>query len=184
MGHARVMHDKVKLFFGILASSEDLIPEAGRRLGLDFSEVEDESPVTVFSHTDYYAKEMGSRILRKWFSVRLPIFPDELVDIKQHTNLLEQVYADDGHRRLNLDPGYVSASKVVLASTKDHAHRIYVGRGIYEEVTLHYRRGIGFEPWPWTYPDYRTPEALAFFEKVRVRLRTEGADGRSDHEKV
>lgn len=177
------MQEKVKLFFGVLASSETLISEAKRRLTLDFSEVEDESPVMIFSHTGYYVSEMGSRIMRMWLSVRLPIFADELVDIKSHTNLVEQVYADGGRRRLNLDPGYVSDSKVVLASTKDHAHRIYVGRGIYEEVTLHYRRGTGFEPWPWTYPDYRTPEALAFFEKVRARVRAGGAKARSIHGK-
>jgi hypothetical protein len=182
MGQARAPHDKVKLFFGILASSQEMIPEAQRRLALDFSEVEDVAPVTLFDHTDYYEPEMGGGLLRTWFSVRLPIFHTELVDIKLHTNRVEMIYAAGGRRRLNIDPGYVCDSKVVLATTKDHAHRIYVGRGIYEEVTLHYRRGAGFEPWPWTYADYRTPAALAFFESVRQRLRNDKTNTRSQHE--
>jgi hypothetical protein len=78
---------------------------------------------------------------------------------------------DSGARQVNIDPGYVSLAKVVLASTKDFSHRIYVGNGIYEEVTLHYQRASDrFEPWPWTYPDYCTAEANDFFMNVRRDL--------------
>ncbi len=73
-------------------------------------------------------------------------------------------------RRVNLDPGYLIASKLVLATTKDFAHRIYLGQGIYGEVTLNYRRGQGWQPHPWTYADYRSPLALEFFALVRKEV--------------
>ena len=73
-------------------------------------------------------------------------------------------------RRVNLDPGYVDQAKLVLATTKDRQHRLYLGRGIYGEVTLRFTGGR-FEPWEWTYPDYRTPEYRVFFETVRRRYR-------------
>ena len=71
---------------------------------------------------------------------------------------------------LNLDPGYISLGKLALASTKDHAHRIYLDRGIYAEVTLHYRRVGGWQPMKWTFPDYRRPDYHAFFDRCREFL--------------
>ena len=75
-------------------------------------------------------------------------------------------FKDTKNRRINLDPGYVSASKMVLASTKDHAHRIYLGKGIFAEITLRYYQKT-FQPWEWTYPDYRTQEYIDLFNQIR-----------------
>jgi hypothetical protein len=55
---------------------------------------------------------------------------------------------------------------MVLATTKDYSHRIYLGQGIYAEVTLRYRRGA-FHPWEWTYPDYGSPRYLEIFAHIR-----------------
>jgi hypothetical protein len=74
-------------------------------------------------------------------------------------------------RPLNLDPGYLTEAKLVLASTKDRDHRVYLDRGIYAEVTLHYQRGRGWQPRPWTYPDYRSEPYLQFFTRCRQYLR-------------
>nr|HID14469.1 DUF4416 family protein [Anaerolineae bacterium] len=52
------------------------------------------------------------------------------------------------------------------ATTKDWQHRVYLGGGIYAEVTLRYRKG-SFQPWEWTYPDYRSPEYIAIFNHIR-----------------
>ena len=83
-------------------------------------------------------------------------------------------------RRVNLDPGYVSLSKMVLATTKDYSHRIYLGQGIYAEVTLHYRHGA-FHPWEWTYPDYASQRYLDIFGHIRdiyvAQLRSKQTDG-------
>ena len=87
---------------------------------------------------------------------------------------LEARLADDclrppDQRVVNLDPGYIGLSKLVLATTKDHAHRIYIQRGIYAEVTLRYIKGA-WSPWPWTYPDYAAETYHPFFMRVRERL--------------
>lgn len=120
-----------------------------------------------FTHTDYYAKEMGAPLFKHLLAFERLFLPDELAPNKLITNFIESDLSIGGCRRVNLDPGYLDAARVVLASTKDHAHRIFLGRGIYGEVTLLYRNGA-FQPLPWTYPDYREAGTLAFMEAVRV----------------
>jgi hypothetical protein len=71
---------------------------------------------------------------------------------------------------VNIDPGYLTLSKVVLATTKDYSHRLYLRDGIYAEVTLHYEAGA-WRPWPWTYRDYASGQYLDFFERVRESLK-------------
>ena len=99
--------------------------------------------------------------------LRLPSF-------KRQTNDWEQAFAQQAElpeaRPLNLDPGYLTEAKLVLASTKDHAHRIYLGEGIYAEVTLNYRKRA-WQKCPWTYPDYQRQDFQAFFTQCRQAIR-------------
>jgi len=85
--------------------------------------------------------------------------------------LLARQFADKGagkpQRPINIDPGYVHRYKVILATTKDHSHRLYIAEGIYAEVTLHWHQNR-WTPWPWTYADYQTETAQAFFQKART----------------
>jgi len=132
---------------------------------------------------------MGSG-LRKRFLVFQDLIPaDQLVDIKLRTNELEQELKISKSwpepRPLNLDPGILSLGKFMLATTKDQAHRIYLRAGIYAETTLRFQ-DHAFQPWPWTYADYRQPEVLAFLgearEYYRQRLASRdalGPEGRS-----
>jgi hypothetical protein len=117
---------------------------------------------------------MGSDLKKRFWAIADPIDPGQLAAIKLTTNLWEAEYAGAGlhaePRPLNLDPGYLTLAKLVLASTKDHAHRIYLGDGIYAEVTLAYRRG-GWQAFDWTYPDYRREDYQAFFTHCRELLR-------------
>ena len=69
-------------------------------------------------------------------------------------------------RIINIDPGYLDLSKLILASTKDYKHRIYLTKGIYAEVTLFYQDKT-FCPWEWTYPDYKTGEYIEIFNRIR-----------------
>ena len=170
MGECRPNTEKAKLFFGLLARDEAGLDAACARLAMDFSPVELRSAVVPFDQSDYYAREMGAQLVRQWVATTDLIFMPELVDIKTHTNRLEAVFAGGGGRRINIDPGYLSLAKVVLATTKDHAHRLYVGGGIFEEVTLQYHRTGGYQPWPWTYPDYQTEIARTFFLRLRESL--------------
>jgi hypothetical protein len=126
-----------------------------------------------FTETDYYTATMGSGLKKQFFAFERLIDPGTLADIKRQTNAWEAEYAAmQRHaeaRPLNLDPGYITPAKLVLASTKDHAHRIYLEGGIYAEVTLSYRGGC-WQPFEWTYPDYRRDDYQRFFTECRTRL--------------
>jgi hypothetical protein len=127
-----------------------------------------------FNETNYYAAEMGEGLEKQFWAFAAKIDPGRLAAIKRQTNEWEAEYArlklHSEPRPLNLDPGYLTLAKLVLASTKDHAHRIYLADGIYAEVTLSYRRG-GWQPFEWTYPDYRRPDYQEFFTCCRELLR-------------
>lgn len=120
-----------------------------------------------FAHTDYYSPEMGAPLSKRVALFERLLSPAELTEAKLITNHLESGFALDGSRRVNLDPGLLEMGRVVLASTKDCAHRIYLGRGIFGELTLVYHKG-SYQPMPWTYPDWRSPESLGFLNSARV----------------
>ena len=162
--------DPVKLIVGVLAREPALLSDAADRLTSHFGPVEERSNPVSFDHTDYYARELGPHPWRQFLSFADLIDPGSLAAIKLLTNALEATWAVEGRRPVNIDPGYISLSKLVLATTKNHWHRIYIGQGIYAEATLPYRHGA-FQPQEWTYPDYRTPDSLAFFTAVRERYR-------------
>lgn len=117
--------------------------------------------------TDYYEKEMGPH-LYKFFASFLPLEgEDNLKKRKIESNDLESLFlTKDGKRSVNIDPGYLSLSRIVLASTKNFSHRIYLGEGIFGEVTLIYKKGK-FHPLEWTYPDYQSDFAQNFFLSIR-----------------
>jgi hypothetical protein len=126
-----------------------------------------------FTETDYYTATMGEGLKKQFFAFERLIDPAALADIKRQTNEWEAEYAALGRhaepRPLNLDPGYITPAKLVLASTKDHAHRIYLAGGIFAEVTLAFRAG-GWQPLEWTYPDYRRSDYQSFFTRCRALL--------------
>jgi len=165
--------EPVKLFVGMLSAYPGAFAEAEARLGHALGEVDLRSDLFAHEFTDYYRDEMGQPLLRYFISFEALILPERLVTIKRLANEIEADIASRGEwevvRPVNLDPGYVAPSKLILASVKDFSHRIYMADGIYAEVTLQYRRGVWAEL-PWTFPDYRTPEYHSFFTQVRGRL--------------
>jgi hypothetical protein len=126
-----------------------------------------------FTETDYYTATMGVDLKKQFFAFERLIDAAALADIKRQTNQWEAEYAARGQhpepRPLNLDPGYITPAKLVLASTKDHAHRMYLRDGIFAEVTLSYRGGT-WQPLEWTYPDYRRADYQSFFSQCRDAL--------------
>ena len=125
-------------------------------------------PVFDFTFSTYYAAEMGPSLRKAFFVLDRMIDPAELPDWKLRAMALEEQHARDGKRTINLDPGYVEAPKFVLATAKNFAHRIYLGRGVYADVQLYVRDGK-FQTNTWTYPDYKLPEHLRFFELARAK---------------
>ena len=165
-------HGEAYLVVGMLSGFPDLFGRAARALSARFGEVARESGILPFDFTDYYAQQMGEAIKRKFIALEKPFDPEQLVATKLWTNDLEAQFAGVEFpvpRPINLDPGYVTLSKLVLATTKDQAHRIYLSRGIYAEVTLAFVQKE-FQQLKWTYPDYRTKAYRRFFEAVRMDL--------------
>ena len=156
----------VKLFVGILTALPSALTDLRVSLEEQLGPADTESELLEFAYTDYYEPEMGAGLKRKFWGFRRLAMPDVLVDLKLFTNRVEQTLAVNGKRTVNIDPGYLTAARVVLASTKDFAHRLYLGRGIYGEVTLMYQKR-DFQALPWTYPDYRSEAYLQYFRELR-----------------
>lgn len=136
-----------------------------------------ESPRFDFRETDYYLATMGPQLKKTFFAFRQLMSPGELAAAKRASNVAEAELArhlpllPSRHPRpLNLDPGYLNESKLVLASTKDHAHRIYLQDHVFAEITLRFQKGT-WQPWPWTYPDYRRADYHQFFDHCRTLFR-------------
>ncbi len=119
-----------------------------------------------FIYTNYYTAEMGEHLQKRFVAFQMLRPAEALPSIKVATNIIEETISGGSQRSVNLDPGYVTAARLVLATTKDYSHRLYLGQGIFGDVHLRYRNKQ-FEPMEWTYPDYREPFARAFFVQVR-----------------
>ncbi|MFH1896760.1 MAG: DUF4416 family protein [Candidatus Desantisbacteria bacterium] len=158
--------EKVKLIIAMLSSSEELFETVQNRLKQEFGSIDFCSQILPFTFTQYYIPEMGTDIKRRFISFSLLILPEELAGIKVLTNSIEQEFLAGDKRRINLDSGYITAAKLILATTKDNSHRIYLGKGIYAEITLRFVSGT-FRHWEWTYPDYKTPEYIEIFNCIR-----------------
>lgn len=155
-----------KLFLGVLYADESLYDQVRARLIRRYGPVDYESAPLPFDFSDYYADEMGAALLRRFLTFEKLIDPCRLAPVKAWTNRLENRLAVDGRRRINLDPGLLDLNRLVLASTKHSGHRIPLRRGIYAELTLHYRNRE-FHPLSWTYPDFRS-EA---YRKLLLEMR-------------
>lgn len=162
----------VKLLVALLAADPALFAAAASQLEQSYGSIDLESEVFPWNTTDYYRAEMGENLWRKFVGFRRLISPGDLVRIKLETNTLEvslsSAASPSAPRRVNLDPGYLDATKLVLASTKNQAHRIYLAQGIYAEVTLLFHHGT-FHPFVYTYADYRWPETHGFLRQARLR---------------
>lgn len=147
---------------------------ARERLEALFGPVGLTSDLFPFAQTAYYHRSMGAGLSKIIWAFEQLIPMADLPAIKLTTIALEEELAHSARypeeRPLNLDPGYLELGKVVLASVKDHSHRIYLEDNIFAEVTLHYQ-GKAWRPWPWTFPDYREPRVHAFFEQARNYYR-------------
>lgn len=162
----RSISNGVKLIIGFIFKEENILNEAKAILVRRFGKIDFESQTLPFVHTDYYEKEFGEDLKRKFISFTKLVLPCDLPKIKIITNKIETKLSSGSSRLINIDPGYLDLAKLILASTKDYKHRIYLNRGIYAEVTLFYQDKT-FQSWQWTYPDYKTPEYIAIFNRIR-----------------
>jgi len=129
-----------------------------------------ESETFDFDFSDYYAAEMGENLKKRFLVFDRLFDPAELPHWKLAAIEIENRFKHNNNRRLNLDPGYIDSAKLVLSTTKNFDHRIYLGRGVYGDVQLRYRHGHYVRN-DWTYSDYQRPAHVAFFEMARQKYR-------------
>lgn len=166
----------VKLIVGQLTRDPALFDLAAARMTTLFGPIDLTSETIPFTDTDYYSKAMGQNLLRQFVSFTDLIDPGRLAQIKHASNQFETDLAETApgralnvQRPINLDPGYLDPSKLVLATTKNYSHRIYIGSCMYAEATLHYHHG-SWHAWPYTYPDYASPAYHDFLTSARQKL--------------
>ncbi|MFH1441538.1 MAG: DUF4416 family protein [Candidatus Omnitrophota bacterium] len=188
-------YHSVKLIIGFIFNNETALRKAKSYLKKYFGQIDFESIVLPFIHSDYYDKEFGKNLKRQFISFQKLINAERLADIKIISNKIEEKLAINHRlremeltplprrgdsflrkqeggavfnpRSINIDPGYLDMAKLILATTKDFVHRIYLKKGIFSEVTLFYR-DKSFSPWEWSYPDYKTKEYLSIFNQIRT----------------
>jgi hypothetical protein len=156
-----------RAFLSVLSARwDEFWPGLKPRLVDIFGDVDYESEPLPFTLTEYYDAELGSPIFRRILSFNRPMAMDCLAEAKLATNCLEADWTCDGRRLFNLDPGYITAERLVLATGKNFSHRVYLTRGIWADLTLIYHRGNWFDL-PWTFPDYASPEIKGHLTRIR-----------------
>jgi hypothetical protein len=158
-----------KIVCGLIYSEQSAYADAKNALTERFGGTDLESNEMEFSHTQYYLKEMGADLKRRFLSFERLMDPVEMAGIKQFTNSIEDRFKRAGGGRLiNIDPGFLSLAKFVLITTKNFSHRIYVGKNMWAEITLMYdaQRGT-FGPLAWTYPEYSRHDTTGIFNEIR-----------------
>jgi hypothetical protein len=160
-----------KYFVALLSRDAELLTRVEVDLVSLLGVIDGRSNALPWTLSHFYEQEMGGGLLRRFVSFAPLRSPADLSEIKLRTQAIEQRYRrpppNSSGRAVNLDPGYIESGKVVLASTKNASHRIYLSRGIYAEATLQYYDG-GFNGCPYTYPDYLWPETLEFLRTMRL----------------
>lgn len=160
--------EPAKLIISLFMKEKSLINSVSKPLAEKFGDIDMVSSWFPFNFTTYYETEMGVPLFRRVLCFKNLIKQSDLSDIKIATNNLESAYSENGKRMVNIDPGYMIYSRFVLASGKNFAHRIYIGKKIYADITLIYADNA-FQKLPWTYPDYAEKNMLTFLEMVRNR---------------
>ena len=171
MGIARTPQ-AVIYFAGILLKDESFMEGLADELTSLLGPVAEMTPLMPFTQTDYYEKELGKSPVRA-FVLFAPLRDrNELPRIKAASNLIEDSRTINGLRPVNIDPGYIALEHVILATTKGYSHRVYLGEGIYADLTLMYLNGT-YKALDWTYPDYRETQTIHLLNEWRERLKKE-----------
>lgn len=162
--------EKEKLIIGVIYHDKEILDLAMEKLCEKFGPVEDVSEEFSFSadFSTYYDGELGGESLRRIYSFVRTVDPEFQAEIKEFTNELENSFS----RRINLDPGFINAGRLLLATTKQIGFRIPLKRGIYTELTLFWAKGK-WQKLPWTYRDYQSERVQKFITKVRNKYLSE-----------
>ena len=162
------------LFFGILYRSdlvsEEVLAQKLALFGKCISHTPEFNPLA-----QYYAKEMGeASLLKRIFFVSTTPYPREfLLSTKLLSLEWERAWAVEDKRMVNVDVGFISAENFILATTKNYAHRVFLGQNIFADLTYQCAEGR-YQTLPWTYPDFRDTPKVDFFTWCRSYLLMHG----------
>ena len=174
----RAVPPPARLFLSVIYREEGRFEEARRRIAERVAPLERASEIFAFDRTDYYEREMGRPLFRRFLVGDGETPRDALPAVKVAAEAIELELSEGGRRTVNIDPGLLSEENVVLATGKNYGHRVYLGDGVFADLTLVYGRKEGYRPLPWTYPDYASAAVRAFLEEARASLREARRRGR------
>jgi hypothetical protein len=160
--------ESVKLAASIFYADRRLLREILDGLSGQYGAADFISSEMPFNYTDYYSKEMGPSLSRRFVFFEVLMRPESLPEVKLYTNHMEEAFSMAGQRQVNIDPGYISKAHLILATGKGYAHRPYLRDGIYADLTLVYM-DKSFHPLPWTYPDYAEKKVIDIFNRIRAK---------------
>ncbi|MDO9514658.1 MAG: DUF4416 family protein [Syntrophales bacterium] len=160
--------EPVKIVSSVFSGSADILHKAIALLSERLGGIDYVSALLPFAYTDYYAKELGPSLVRRFISFEALVPPDTLPDIKLFTNRVEEKFVSDGNRLVNIDPGYLSQAHLILATGKAYTHRPYIREGIYADLTLIFVNHT-FRRVEWSYPDYADEATIVMFNNIRER---------------
>lgn len=160
---------RVKLIFALMYKDVSIYERVKNILSEKYGKIDFESEEYSFDiFTDYYKEEFGTGLKKRLISFEKLIDRECIVDIKLHSMKLEEDFSECGKRKINIDPGYITETSLILTSKKERPHRIYLSKGIFAEVTLMFRRNSCIYL-PWTFPDYKTDIVCKFLLNVRKK---------------
>jgi hypothetical protein len=159
------------LFQAITARDTSLFEEMEKILARYYGPILQQSKLFRFDEiSQYYQDEMGSELYKCFYIFKIPVKLEHFYRYKIESQSIERLYFQEGKRTVNIDPGSLTLYQLSLLTTKAFSHRSYLAEGIYAECTL-LAEGKNYKPLPWTYPDYQTTEALAFFKDAKMYLK-------------
>lgn len=160
-----------KYFVGAIFNRELISPENIADILIKyFGPIDFVSDVFSYDHSSYYHKEMGTQLQKVFFSFTELVNVEKVPGHKIKTNKIEQEnFSKEGNRYVNLDPGYLTLSKMILMTTKDYQHRVYLSEGIFAEPTYFFKDKV-LNHYGWTYPDYCREDYKAYFLMLRKQL--------------
>lgn len=158
--------ENVKLFVALLFADPQMAEDVESRLEKIWGPIDFRSGDYPFDMTDYYEREMGANLKRRLLSFQQLVAPETLRDAKLKTNAIEDAMTTLGHRKVNVDIGYLDHNKIVLGSVKYAGQKIHLGNGIYADLIARYRQGR-YQPFEWTFPDFRDGRYDAALEQMR-----------------
>ena len=161
----------VKLIISLILKDKAFFARIADTLPGTYGRIDFMSTFIPFAFTDYYQKEMGNELTRRFLTFERLIEPDRLPEVKRWTDELESKQKDgDGNRKVNCDPGYISLGHLILATNKKYSHRPYLRDGVYANLTHIYKKK-SFQPLEWTYPDYGSAEIIEIMNRLRERYK-------------